>query len=192
MAERCGFFIIIALGESILITGVTLSKLLWNVETLLAFLISFMGTVAMWWIYFEITSKIGHHFLLHSSDPGRLARWAYTYTHLLLTASIVLSAVADEMLLAHPTGHVNGGAALVFLGAPALYLFSNMMFIRIVSRTWSTPLAIGLFAIAILGLFGFTMSPLILTAASLIILIAVCIWGRTFSKQISIPDPDHS
>ena len=75
MAERCGLFIIIALGESILVTGVTLSKLVWNVETLLAFLISFMGTVAMWWIYFEITSKIGHHFLLHSSDPGRLARW---------------------------------------------------------------------------------------------------------------------
>ncbi|MBD0384780.1 low temperature requirement protein A [Paenibacillus sedimenti] len=76
MAERCGLFIIIALGESILVTRVTFSKLAWNVETMLAFLISFGGTVAMWWIYFEMTSKIGHYFLVHSSDPGRLASHA--------------------------------------------------------------------------------------------------------------------
>lgn len=47
MAERCGLFIIIALGESILVTGATFAKMEWSLGTLGSFIISFSGTVAM-------------------------------------------------------------------------------------------------------------------------------------------------
>src|SRR5262245_35398900 len=54
MAERCGLFIIIALGESILVTGTIFGNGAMAPPRVAAFLVAFVGTVAMWWIYFNI------------------------------------------------------------------------------------------------------------------------------------------
>ncbi|MFC3803254.1 low temperature requirement protein A [Cohnella sp. GCM10012308] len=191
MAERAGLFIIIALGESIIVMGATFAGLERNAETVLAFLVSFLGTVSMWWIYFETTSRIGHHYIVNASVPGQLARAAYTYTHLLLAGGIVLSAVADEFLLAHPTGHLESGVALVILGSPALYLLSNAIFIWIVSRMFAVPHATGLAALAVLALFSHSLTPLALSASAVIVLIAVAVWGSRFSNRLCTLVPKH-
>ena len=57
MAERCGLFVIIALGESILITGATFADLSWTAEHVGAFLVAFAGSVAMWAVYFNIGAE---------------------------------------------------------------------------------------------------------------------------------------
>src|SRR4051794_33284510 len=59
MAERCGLFVIIALGESILVTGATFAGLTWTAEHIGAFLVAFTGSVAMWVIYFNIGAERG-------------------------------------------------------------------------------------------------------------------------------------
>jgi low temperature requirement protein LtrA len=74
IAERCGLFIIIALGESILVTGATFSSLAW---TPLASLAAFVGSIAMWWIYFNIGAERGSRLIAATADPGRFARLAY-------------------------------------------------------------------------------------------------------------------
>ena len=54
-AERCQGFILIALGESIVIIGATLSGD-WRTSpapTIAAFVVSFAGSVALWWLYFD-------------------------------------------------------------------------------------------------------------------------------------------
>jgi low temperature requirement protein LtrA len=51
LAERCSLFIIIALGESLLVTGATFANLTWAAATIAAFATAFIGSVAMWWIY---------------------------------------------------------------------------------------------------------------------------------------------
>ncbi len=43
MAERCAGFIIIALGESIVVTGATFADLAWTTETVGAFVSAFVG-----------------------------------------------------------------------------------------------------------------------------------------------------
>ena len=108
MAERCGLFVIIALGESILITGATFADLPWTTETMAAFLAAFLGSVAMWWLYFNIGAERASRQIRSSGDPGRIARVTYTYVHLLLVAGIVVSAVADELVLKYPHGHADG------------------------------------------------------------------------------------
>ena len=60
--------------------------------------------------------------IAHSSDPGRMARLAYTYLHLPIVAGIVVSAVGDEFLLAHPDGHVDRETITAIAGGPAIYL----------------------------------------------------------------------
>ncbi|MGE3832199.1 MAG: low temperature requirement protein A, partial [Parvibaculaceae bacterium] len=59
LSERCALFVIIALGESILVTGATFSGLAWEGPVLGAMLVSFLGSVAMWWIYFNVSADRG-------------------------------------------------------------------------------------------------------------------------------------
>src|SRR2546423_1108166 len=105
MAERCAGFIIIALGESIVVTGATFADLPWTIETVGAFGSSFVGAIAMWWIYFHTGAEAGSEQISKSSEPGRLARLAYTYLHMPIVARIIISAVPDELVLTHPAEH---------------------------------------------------------------------------------------
>ena len=101
--------------------------------TVAAFAVAFVGSVAMWWIYFNIGAERASRTIARSSDPVRvasLARLAYTYLHLPLVAGIVVAAVGDELVLAHPTGHTDAKTAAVLLGGPALYLLGNLLFKR--------------------------------------------------------------
>lgn len=90
MAERCALFIIIALGESLLVSGATFAKAPWTVATVSAFVIAFVGTVAMWWLYFDKGEHAGVHRITSAADPGRHARVAYTYLHLPIVAGIIV------------------------------------------------------------------------------------------------------
>src|SRR5258705_3088011 len=105
MAERCAGFIIIALGESIVVTGATFAELTWTTENVLAFVQAFGGFLAMWWIFFLKGAEAGSEQISRSSEPGRLARLAYTYLHMPTVAGCLFSAVADELVLKHPSGH---------------------------------------------------------------------------------------
>ena len=117
MAERCAGFIIIALGESIVVTGATFADLSWTRDVVAAFLSAFVGSLAMWWIYFHRGAEAGSELISNSSEPGRLARLAYTYLHLPIVAGIILSAVADDVVSASsrtfrsPDGAERGGRA---------------------------------------------------------------------------------
>lgn len=128
MAERCSLFIIIALGESVLVTGSTFAGLDWTAENIAAMAMSFIGSLAMWWLYFDTIAERGARTISHSADPGRLARLAYTYIHVVLVAGIIVGAVADEFVLAHPVGHAHEGTTLAVLGSAALYLLGNLLF----------------------------------------------------------------
>lgn len=127
LAERCALFVIIALGESILVTGATFANLPWNGTTTAAFCIAFLGSVAMWWIYFDSGAERASERMTHGGDPGRQARSAYTYVHLLIVAGIIVCAVADELVLMHPD-HADTAGVAVIIGGPALYLFGCALF----------------------------------------------------------------
>jgi low temperature requirement protein LtrA len=102
LAERCSAFVLIALGESITTTGATFFDLPWSPGTVSAFVAAFVGSVALWWIYFDTGAERASQTIAASADPGRLARSAYTYIHAALVAGILVSAVADELTLTHP------------------------------------------------------------------------------------------
>src|SRR4029434_8964532 len=109
-------FVIIALGESILVTGSAFAQQGWNTATVSAFVVAFLGSVAMWWIYFDTGAERGSRRIAQSDDPGRQGRLAYTYLHLLVIAGVIVSAVADELVLVHPhyfSGHDNDAIAAI-------------------------------------------------------------------------------
>jgi low temperature requirement protein LtrA len=187
MAERCALFIIIALGESVLVTGATFARLEQTSVTVMAFIVAFVGSVAMWWLYFDTAAGRGSEHISHSHDPGRLARLAYTYIHLLIVAGIIVAAVADELVLAHPTGPVEPPAVAAILGGPALYLLGNMLFKRAIAAR--LPVSHG-FGMILLGLFApasLFMSPLTVAAAAAAVLVGVAAWERVSLRSVPRP-----
>jgi low temperature requirement protein LtrA len=182
LAERCGLFVIIALGESVLVTGATLVDLEWNAPTVTAFVIAFVGSAAMWWIYFNIGAERGSTIISHSDNPGRLGRLAYTYMHIIIVAGIIVCAVADEFVLTHPLGHIETNAIAAILGGPAVYLFGNILFKHAIAGRVPLSHLIGLALLAALVPVAGYASPLVLGAAASAVLVVVAMW-----ETISLP-----
>jgi low temperature requirement protein LtrA len=176
IAERCGLFVIIALGESVLVTGATFSALAWTAEIAAAFLAAFIGSVAMWWIYFNVGAARGSRLIASSADPGRLGRLAYTYLHLPIVAGIIVAAVGDELVLAHPTGHGSPAGTAAILGGPALYLAGNLLFKRATAERMPLSHLGGLVLLALLIPPATLASPLATTTATTLVLVLVAVW----------------
>jgi low temperature requirement protein LtrA len=177
LAERCAAFVIIALGESLLVTGATFAEAGWNTTTIASFVVAFLGSVAMWWVYFDSGAERASHRIAHSDDPGRIARLAYTYIHVLIVGGIIVCAVADEISLVHP-GHADDAAIAVILGGPALYLAGNALFKWVTNDRWRPPLShlIGLALLLAAIPFAHALSALALATLTTAILMLVAVW----------------
>jgi low temperature requirement protein LtrA len=191
MAERCGLFIIIALGESILVTGATFAKMDWNVATVAAFTAAFVGSVAMWWVYFNIGSERASHSFASSADPGRMARLAYTYVHLLIVAGIVVAAVGDELVLAHPAGHADARTVIAAVGGPALFLLGNILFKRFATGRPTLSHWIGLILLASIAATAHLVPPLAVGAAAAAVLVIVAIWETRSFRSGAVHTIEH-
>jgi low temperature requirement protein LtrA len=176
MAERCAGFIIIALGESIVVTGATFADLAWTTETVTAFASAFVGAIAMWWIYFHRGAEAGSEQISRSSEPGRLARLAYTYLHMPIVAGIILSAVADELVLTHPAEHSDLKTVLSAIGGPMLFLIGTILFKHAFRGFLQLSHGVGIVALAILAWFASALSPLMLSLLTSAIMIMVAVW----------------
>jgi low temperature requirement protein LtrA len=176
LAERCSLFIIIALGESLLVTGATFADSDFAAPTIAAFLLAFVGAAAMWWLYFDTGAARGSHSIAHAGDPGRLARLAYTYLHLLIVAGIIVSAVADEMTLVHPLGHAETRSAVMIVTGPLFYVAGNGLFKRAYTRRFPLSHLVGLAILAAFALIGWHWPPLALYAATTLALLVAAAW----------------
>jgi low temperature requirement protein LtrA len=79
LAERCSQFVIIALGESVLVTGSSFADTLAQPQALLAFVSAFVGSVAMWWIYFDLGAERGSVAMRQTPAPGPPPPHAHNY-----------------------------------------------------------------------------------------------------------------
>ena len=175
-AERCQGFVIIALGESIVVTGATAADAGLTTEVLIALAVAFLGTSALWWLYFGEVAEHSRRRMAESEDPGGLARDAYTYLHLPIVAGVIAFAVADELLIAHPgEPFATTGVAMV-LGGPALFLLGETFFrLRMIGSANAKRLAT-IAALALLWPLAGEVSALALTAIVTTLLTALALW----------------
>jgi low temperature requirement protein LtrA len=143
-AERFQLFVIIAIGESIVLTGVTASGTGLGGAHIVALGLAFLGSTALWWLYFghvaaDVAETIGQS---AAEEVGRMGRDVYTYLHLPIIAGIVLFAVGDELVVAHPDESLHLTGAIVTLGGPALYLLGVMATAARVGHPQSWPRAV--------------------------------------------------
>src|ERR687886_435197 len=175
-AERCQLFVIIALGESILVTGTTFGEIETSVATVAAFVVVFLGSVALWWIYFARAAEAAREVFASSEDPGRIARSAYTYFHLPMIAGIIAVAAADELTVAHPVEHGTAASVALTLGGTALFLAGHGLFKWAVFGMLSWPRVVAIAALIALIPAGFVVPALALGVAVVLIVAALAVW----------------
>jgi low temperature requirement protein LtrA len=172
-AERFQSFVIIALGESIVITGATASSRGLTASSVVALAVAFFISGSLFWLYFGEMAEGSMSNIAAADDPGSLARDAYTYLHLPIVAGIIMVAIADDLLVADPGDHLSTAGVVMATAGPAVYLLGeNAVRLRMIGRVSPKRLAC-VVALAVLGLLGGGMSALALSlcvAAALAIL----------------------
>jgi low temperature requirement protein LtrA len=176
LADRCQAFILIALGESIVAIGATLSELRGLTgAALAAFIIAFVGSVALWWLYFDRSAEASTRVVASSTDPGRLGRSAYHFIHPIMVAGIIVVAVADELAIAHPGDHTSVALSTVVLGGPALFLAGHALFKWAVFHRLSVSRLLALLALVALVPVSLLVPPLALAVAVTVVIITVAV-----------------
>jgi low temperature requirement protein LtrA len=175
-AERCQLFIIIALGESIVVTGATASAAGLTSTVVVCLVVAFVETAALWWLYFGATAEDTRATLRACDDPGRLARDAYTYLQLPIVAGIIATAVGNDLLIAEP-GHARHGVGLAMVvGGPALFLLGESLFHWRMTGTANVTRVAVAGVLVVLGLIGGQLSALLVSAIVAALLSALAAW----------------
>jgi low temperature requirement protein LtrA len=165
-AERFQLFIIIALGESIVITGATTAELELTTATIAAFGLAFLATAALWWLYFNLVATLAQRQLAEAENRTLVARDVYTYLHVLIVAGIILTAVADELVIAHPTEALGDAELAVVVAGPALYLLAHVALRLRMTGAISPRRLTGALACVAVGAIG-TFAPALVVAGLL-------------------------
>jgi low temperature requirement protein LtrA len=180
-AERFQLFVIIALGESIVITGATTANLELTTARIVAFGLAFLITAALWWLYFNLVATIAERRLALAENRTLLARDAYTYLHVFIVAGILVTAVGDELVIAHPTAELQDPQLAAVVCGPALYLLAHVALrLRLTGSITGRRLTGALACLAV-GTIG-TFAPALVVAGLLFGVLVAVIVGDQVAK----------
>ena len=174
-AERSHLFIIIALGESVVVTGATASAAGLTATVIVCLVVAFAETAALWWVYFGATADDAIAEMRTCEDPGRLARDAYTYGYLPIIAGIIAAAVGQDLLIAHPKETLDGAGVAMVIGGPALFVLGESLFRWRITGTWNRERLATLGLLLLLVPLAAHISALALSAIATGVLLALAV-----------------
>ncbi|MEU7759674.1 low temperature requirement protein A [Micromonospora aurantiaca (nom. illeg.)] len=149
LAERYQQIFLIALGESILVIGVTFSGKEFSGDAAVAFAISFVITALLWRIYFYRAGHLLAEALRVAGTPGRLAESA-AQTHLFMVLGVIGAAVGYELVITHPYDTARPSWLVFVVGGPALFLAARSRFEYEIFGRVSRPRLAGLVVLVLL------------------------------------------
>ena len=188
LAERHGLFVIIALGESLIVAGTAVAGAELSPGLVTAVGASIVVACLLWWTYFGwLKEALEHRFAAAGPHRlGPLARDAFSFAHFPLIGGIVGFAVAVEETVVHPDDPMPA-AVLVALGAGvALFVASSALSLRILGGPVLVARLVSLLVMGLgLALVGMVAAPplvpLAIVAAALLVIVII--------EAVKPPDP---
>jgi low temperature requirement protein LtrA len=188
-AERHGLIIIVALGESIVATGVGVAHLPISWPIIAASVLGLVVAGALWWAYFDVTALITERALAAAEGERQipLARGGYTFLHLPMVVGIILMALGLKKVLGYVGGEdghtvadpIYGIPLAALYGGAALYLLGHIGFKRYL--TGSLNLERLIVAVLLLALIpAVAMLPALVSLAVLAVVLSALIGYETF------------
>ena len=172
MLERCRMFLLIALGETVVTTGMAIADASLTVMTMATGTLALAGTVALWALSFGRSHRLIMQHLEKTSDPIRASRHAVNALTVMV-AGLIAMAVANKEVIAHPQGHTSFALSLLLGGGPILFLAAQGWYLWAVPKVRSQLHLIGGIALLLVGLATLAVQPyvaLLLVGASVMIL----------------------
>lgn len=183
LLERCQLFVIIAFGETLLMTGDSLTEIEeWTPVVILSAAISFTGSLAMWWIYFDVGSEAGSRKIQKVDDPGKLGV-IYNAIHIVLVGAIIICAVGDELVVVLPKEDMGVEVILVLIIGPIIYLLANSAYKYVTCRKIPLSHMIAVVILGILLLFSYHISLLLLNILNTSVFIFVIVFDLLFPDR---------
>ncbi|WP_433549981.1 low temperature requirement protein A [Micromonospora zamorensis] len=128
LGERYQQFVILALGDIILVPTLQVSK----GELAGLRVIALFGAFAMMLLLWQIYVFRAGELLEAGARVGRPARVA-PYTHLVMLAGVVGTAASFDLVVTRPTGTTPVGWLLLIMGGPALFVIGRTLFTLLIS-----------------------------------------------------------
>lgn len=142
-AERHGAIVLVALGESVVATGIGIAPVPVSWPIVIGVLLGLAICAALWWAYFDVTALIAGAALARAEGDRRirLARNGYSFLHLPMVIGVIMMALGLQKVLGdvggadgHPPSAPLTGVPLDALyGGAALYLLAHVAFKRYVT-----------------------------------------------------------
>jgi low temperature requirement protein LtrA len=130
-AERHGVLVMIALGESVIATGMGIEYASASIRVIAVIVLALALPATIWWSYFTDYAR-GEHALAEARGDARslLAVKAYYLAHIPILLGIVLTAAGVHAAVAHPGTPSTWPTALALSGGTALFLLGQVAFRR--------------------------------------------------------------
>jgi low temperature requirement protein LtrA len=175
LAERQRQFIIIALGELILVTGLAVtSSSGFGIGRDAAVVVAFATTVLLWRIYIYRAGEILGAAVAAAPEPTRVGI-SSLYAHPVMVAGLVAVSAGDALVITHPTGHTRPAWIAVILGGPALFLAGRAILEYVVFSRVSLDRVLGILVLAAIAPAMILASPLLAALAAAVVLAGVAI-----------------
>ncbi|MEH1055990.1 low temperature requirement protein A [Micromonospora sp. CPCC 206171] len=189
-AERYRQLFIIALGELVLVAGLTFSRGGFEPDRIAAVVVAFATTALLWRIYIHRAGGLLAEAIAAAPDPLRAVIPA-VFAHLIMVAGIVVISVGDELVIEHPLGHTPPAWITVILGGPALFLAGRAIFEYEVFGRVSRSRPIGVLVLAATSPAAFFLPPLLVAMAPALVLagIAASDTARARGRPPEQPSP---
>jgi low temperature requirement protein LtrA len=174
LAERQRQFVIIALGELILVTGLTFTSSGFGAGREAAAVVAFATAALLWRVYIYRAGEILGAAVAAAPEPPRVGI-ASMYAHLAMVAGLVAISAGDELVIRHPAGHIHPPWIAVIFGGPALFLAGRAGFEYLVFSRVSPDRVIGVLVLAAVFPAMVFAPPLLAAVAAAVVLAGVAI-----------------
>ena len=130
-AERHGLFVIITLGETLIVAAGGLSHHAWTGQLLVATL-AVLCAGALWWVYFARAKPALDHTFEHTAglEQAELARDAYSLLHFPILGGLIAFAATIEAAILHPGQPLSSSIRIGLAIGMILYLCGMAICLR--------------------------------------------------------------
>ncbi|MGK5741415.1 low temperature requirement protein A [Micromonospora sp. URMC 103] len=187
LVERYQQCVIITLGETILLTGLTFSTE-FTPDRVLPTVSSFLATVLMFRIYFFRAGELLPATVDAAPRPGRLAR-SGLYTHLVLVAGILITGVGHALVISQPHERPDPIRLVLFLGGPALFLAGRARLEYEVFGRVSASRVVGMLALGALTPATLPAPAVVAATTTTLVLAGVAVWDRLRAAKMGLAAP---
>jgi low temperature requirement protein LtrA len=189
--ERHALFVIIALGETLIVAATGLTGESWTGQLLVVAVLAVAITCALWWTYFPRAKPHLEHALesCRGAVQSTMARDAFSLLHFPMLCGIIAYAAAIEEALAHPAEPLPLAARVALAAGIALFVGGMALVVWRATRRLMRPRAaiISATAIVVVALAG--IPPAFTLGTAFVGVAAIAAWEQSPRLHAALETP---